>query len=78
MGDFKISAKYPNVNALAAHAFLNNEPVNEVRIIRRVRIIAEIVQMDRIPTNKEDKEIAARYGVSSDRVRALARALYWA
>jgi hypothetical protein len=65
--------KYPNVNALAAHAFLNNEPVTAERIIRRIAIMKEIVELDRDPTNREDREIAARYSASSDRERVLTR-----
>jgi hypothetical protein len=71
MGDFKISAKYPNYKALVAPAYLNNETPTEERIIRRVEITKEIMELDREPTNLQDRQIAALHGVSSDCVRAL-------
>jgi hypothetical protein len=70
--DFKMT-KYPNYKALVAHAFLKNEPATEERIIRRVEIMKEIVELDREPTNLQDRQIAALHGVSSDCVRALIR-----
>jgi hypothetical protein len=77
MGNFEMT-KYDNPYALAVQAFFNNEMPTEEQIIRRIGIIEEIVQMDKEPSNRQDREIAAQHGVSSDRVRALTRALYWA